>query len=148
MMKAKKFPIALLVPFLSAGCASRSTPEEFPEGSPAALDTPAGQTAAPQELASPETAASPAASNEDAAQDGPPHSHHHHPPQQARDGQAAPGAQEKGTPGAQEKGTPGAHEHDAEGPSTAVYTCPMHPEVTASEPCQCPHCGMNLELKK
>jgi YHS domain-containing protein len=29
----------------------------------------------------------------------------------------------------------------------AVYTCPMHPEVQASEPGKCPKCGMNLVKK-
>lgn len=27
------------------------------------------------------------------------------------------------------------------------YTCPMHPEVIADRPGQCPKCGMNLEKK-
>ncbi len=27
----------------------------------------------------------------------------------------------------------------------AVYSCPMHPEVTSNEPGKCPKCGMNLE---
>ncbi len=26
----------------------------------------------------------------------------------------------------------------------ATYTCPMHPEVTADEPGECPSCGMDL----
>ncbi|UCE28458.1 MAG: hypothetical protein JSW52_01915 [Candidatus Coatesbacteria bacterium] len=26
----------------------------------------------------------------------------------------------------------------------AVYTCPMHPEVTSDEPGECPECGMDL----
>ncbi|GEO07316.1 hypothetical protein AAE02nite_49800 [Adhaeribacter aerolatus] len=26
-----------------------------------------------------------------------------------------------------------------------TYTCPMHPEVTSTEPGKCPKCGMNLE---
>lgn len=30
----------------------------------------------------------------------------------------------------------------------AVYTCPMHPEVTSAEPGKCPQCGMNLEIAK
>jgi hypothetical protein len=29
----------------------------------------------------------------------------------------------------------------------AVYTCPMHPEVTSDKPGKCPKCGMTLELK-
>jgi membrane fusion protein, copper/silver efflux system len=28
----------------------------------------------------------------------------------------------------------------------AVYSCPMHPEVTSDTPGRCPKCGMNLEL--
>jgi len=31
-------------------------------------------------------------------------------------------------------------------PSAAVYTCPMHPEVTSSTPGKCPKCGMDLQL--
>ena len=30
----------------------------------------------------------------------------------------------------------------------ATYTCPMHPEVTSSQPGKCPKCGMNLVPKK
>jgi Heavy metal binding domain len=30
------------------------------------------------------------------------------------------------------------------GSSSAVYTCPMHPEVTSAVPGRCPKCGMNL----
>ncbi len=33
----------------------------------------------------------------------------------------------------------------AEGPSDAVYTCPMHPEVRQVGPGSCPICGMALE---
>lgn len=31
--------------------------------------------------------------------------------------------------------------------SRAVYTCPMHPEVTSDKPGRCPKCGMKLVLK-
>ena len=31
-------------------------------------------------------------------------------------------------------------------PATAIYTCPMHPEVRSNEPGKCPKCGMNLVL--
>ena len=31
--------------------------------------------------------------------------------------------------------------------TTAVYTCPMHPEVQQDHPGNCPKCGMTLELK-
>jgi hypothetical protein len=34
------------------------------------------------------------------------------------------------------------HQHEASAP--AVYTCPMHPDVQASEPGSCPKCGMAL----
>lgn len=30
----------------------------------------------------------------------------------------------------------------------AVYSCPMHPEVTADKPGKCPKCGMFLEKKE
>jgi len=30
---------------------------------------------------------------------------------------------------------------------TAVYTCPMHPEIKTAKPGKCPKCGMNLEKK-
>src|SRR5262245_6454816 len=33
----------------------------------------------------------------------------------------------------------------ARSPSTAQYTCPMHPEVVQSAPGPCPLCGMALE---
>jgi heavy metal-binding protein len=33
-------------------------------------------------------------------------------------------------------------------PKAIVYTCPMHPEVTSSEPGKCPKCGMKLMPKK
>jgi hypothetical protein len=32
-------------------------------------------------------------------------------------------------------------------PAKAVYTCPMHPEVTLDKPGKCPKCGMNLVKK-
>jgi hypothetical protein len=31
---------------------------------------------------------------------------------------------------------------------SAVYTCPMHPDVTSYKPGKCPKCGMNLVEKK
>ena len=38
--------------------------------------------------------------------------------------------------------------HDAGSPKAFVYTCPMHPEVTSSQPGKCPKCGMKLVPKK
>ena len=42
------------------------------------------------------------------------------------------------------------HDHAAhEGTEHAhVYTCPMHPEVTADKPGQCPKCNMDLVIKE
>lgn len=36
------------------------------------------------------------------------------------------------------------HDHGAAGEETAVYVCPMHPEVTSKTPGTCPKCGMAL----
>jgi hypothetical protein len=30
----------------------------------------------------------------------------------------------------------------------AVYTCPMHPDVTSDEPGECPECGMDLVVRE
>ncbi|GAB3026484.1 hypothetical protein GCM10027051_34080 [Niabella terrae] len=32
--------------------------------------------------------------------------------------------------------------------ATAIYTCPMHPEVASSKPGKCPKCNMDLVLSK
>ncbi|HEX8536388.1 MAG TPA: heavy metal-binding domain-containing protein, partial [Cystobacter sp.] len=32
-------------------------------------------------------------------------------------------------------------------PSSALYVCPMHRDVTAHEPGRCPKCGMKLVLQ-
>ncbi|MET0595268.1 MAG: heavy metal-binding domain-containing protein [Polyangiaceae bacterium] len=34
------------------------------------------------------------------------------------------------------------------GSASAVFACPMHPDVTASQPGRCPKCGMNLAARK
>ena len=44
--------------------------------------------------------------------------------------------------------TPAPAASDAGTPSTAVYTCPMHPEVTSPAPGHCPKCGMTLVLRQ
>lgn len=39
----------------------------------------------------------------------------------------------------------GKHEHsEAEGGKATTYTCPMHPQIIAEEPGQCPICAMDL----
>ena len=41
-------------------------------------------------------------------------------------------------------GEPG-HNHETDhGQIAAVYSCPMHPEVTSDKPGSCPKCGMDL----
>ena len=37
------------------------------------------------------------------------------------------------------------HGHEADAPTGAIYTCPMHPEVRQIGPGSCPKCGMALE---
>jgi hypothetical protein len=38
------------------------------------------------------------------------------------------------------------HNHETDhGQTAALYTCPMHPEVTSDKPGTCPKCGMKLE---
>jgi hypothetical protein len=32
--------------------------------------------------------------------------------------------------------------------ASALYTCPMHPEVVSDKPGKCPKCGMTLVMKK
>ncbi len=66
------------------------------------------------------------------------------------------GAAQDEQQGKDRAGAPGAHEGMDMGSSArkglnpdetrgAVYTCPMHPEVTSHEPGKCPKCGMFLE---
>lgn len=43
---------------------------------------------------------------------------------------------------------PSAPAQGASSDSSATYTCPMHPEVTSSQPGKCPKCGMRLVPKK
>lgn len=45
------------------------------------------------------------------------------------------------------------HDHTPMAPDVpagdaAVYTCPMHPDVTSTEPGRCPECNMKLVLEK
>ena len=41
----------------------------------------------------------------------------------------------------------GAPTSGAPSDGATVYTCPMHPEVSSSQPGHCPKCGMTLVLK-
>jgi len=76
-------------------------------------------------------------------------------------GPGATEGSEKQTPG------PGPHQHGQATPPSgqegkhshapaagaakeeaAVYTCPMHPEVTSTTPGKCPKCGMTLVKRR
>jgi len=57
----------------------------------------------------------------------------------------------KGQPGAAvPASTPAASAtaHDSSSPKSVTYSCPMHPEVTSSQPGKCSKCGMKLVPKK
>jgi len=56
-------------------------------------------------------------------------------------GQAAPAAAQRATPRASKKTQPRPA-------AAALYSCPMHPEVTSNKPGTCPKCGMALVRKK
>jgi len=45
------------------------------------------------------------------------------------------------------KHTPNMKKMNMPADTATVYTCPMHPEVTASKPGKCPKCGMDLVKK-
>ena len=51
-------------------------------------------------------------------------------------------------PGAAGPAVPPATARDEGAAKAIVYTCPMHPEVTSSQPGKCPKCGMKLVPKK
>ena len=113
--------VALATYATLAGCGP-AVPESFPPTSPAATNTPRGRTQ-PVTLAVDEDPPMPGDPGE-ARWSGlspehaePPHSHSH------PDHGAHPGAAPA---------------------SPTIYTCPMHPEVTATAPGKCPKCGMNL----
>jgi hypothetical protein len=69
----------------------------------------------------------------------------------ASDFESAPKQQAPSNPahshGEQGHGEQGHGEH-GHGEASAVYTCPMHPEVERSEPGTCPKCGMKLVPKQ
>lgn len=45
-------------------------------------------------------------------------------------------------------GAPMSADSAAANSMAAIYTCPMHPEVTSGKPGQCPKCGMDLVVKE
>lgn len=146
-MKMIKILSTFVLSTFAAGCASRTVPEEFPSGSAAALSTPSGKEWRPQELASLDvspsfqssTMAEGHGNHESHWRDGSdqPHDHRHH------------GHHHPGDPsGVTTESEASDHDHGAGTLSGEIYTCPMHPEVTAKEPGQCPKCGMNLEKQK
>jgi hypothetical protein len=57
-----------------------------------------------------------------------------------RDGHTPPPAGGHGEHGSHPSGS-------ATQPAAAIYTCPMHPEVTSDRPGTCPKCGMALVKK-
>jgi hypothetical protein len=64
---------------------------------------------------------------------------------------ASPNAEESPTPTETKKPEHGAHGHDSSDHTTehdALYTCPMHADVTSKTPGNCPKCGMTLRQKK
>ncbi len=137
-MKMTKFLSAFVLSTFAAGCASRTVPEEFPSGSAAALDTPAGKGWMPQELAGlyDDHRNHGHGDHRNHGRDSS-HQHHDH-------GHQHPGAPSSVTTESDSSDPdPGAGQLSRE-----LYTCPMHPEVTAKEPGQCPKCGMNLEKQK
>lgn len=46
-----------------------------------------------------------------------------------------------------QRGSETSTEQPAKSSSRETYTCPMHPEVTADKPGNCPKCGMKLVKK-
>lgn len=105
------------------GCATRATARELPEGFPASTASPLFSSVDPvDDTSSPLTLGKSSQESHDH------HADHH-------DDAAAGAADDDEIQTAPEQ-------------LSDVYTCPMHPEVTAKAPGQCRICGMHLEKKE
>jgi hypothetical protein len=119
-MRYTKQSLPLVICSFIFACATRQAPPDFPVDSPASTEVSPGLVLFPVELGSDAQGERGSTSGMPAE----PHVHHAH------------------------------QHHDPGGVTTSpdaeadVYVCPMHPEVTASEPGRCSKCGMNLEKKK
>lgn len=107
-----------LLVVLCAACAPRSVPERFPAASAASDAAPPGPVAAVT-----------VALRED-------------PP--------LPGEPSEGWPGLDAHTTESDHHEHGEhtNGAEALYSCPMHSDVTSKEPGKCPRCGMTLVPQK
>lgn len=125
---------ALTTVFIACGSSVPSRPAALdpsnPDGPESPRMTSREKPSAPMALASAANAdvAAPAASTTPTPQDS------HHP-------------QQSGTAGSTAKADAGAPSAPSSSDTQAVYTCPMHPEVTSDRPGNCPKCGMKLVLK-
>jgi rubrerythrin len=139
---------ALSLALLSAcvGCATRAAAKELPEGFPESTAAPLkaeSQEASPSGLGA-LSATAPSHTDHEVDSHGD-HNHHGHGHTQVSDSAAELGSAAESDSAAESGGTAQA---DSKSKQAGVYTCPMHPEVTAPAPGQCPICGMHLEKKK